>query len=332
MTQYLKPGIIFAITVLATTGPLLFSLLRVNSQDPLLGSHDPYKFSMDLLSPFIPGSHWYFADLTKAFWSRYPDMIHESSVYVGLSVLFICGLTWFKRHELPKGEISLWFSVFIVFLIMALGPTLHIWGNELPAIKLPYALFQWIFPPLEIAGMPIRMMVMTQLAAAVLVTYGVKLLIDKRQILSIILLLLALGVEFYPKPIPLTQMSIPEWVRVLKKQLHKGALIDFETPGITLPLYFQTHHEMPIASGYISRLPESVHQKFSQIRTLVRDEQFNTLSHELGFTYLLTKKNPRKMLRQSSSQLVHSQPPFNIFYQGKTFPIYETTVYLYKLR
>ena len=86
---------------------------------------------------------------------------------------------------------------------MALGPTLHIWGNELTSIKLPYAFFQWIFPPLEMAGMPIRMMVITQLAAAVLATYGIKLLIEKRQTLSIILLLLTLGVEFYPKPIPI---------------------------------------------------------------------------------------------------------------------------------
>ncbi len=329
--QYLKPGFIFLIVTLATTGPLVFALLRISAIDPLLGSHNPYQFSMDLLAPFIPGSHWYFSKLTQNFWLRYPDMIHESSVYVGWSVLALAGVTWFKRPRWKRRETEVWFFIFFFFVVMALGPTLHVWGKEVGGIKLPYALLQWIFPPLEMAGVPIRMMIIAQLAAAILGAYGIQILMDQKRFLPIALLIVLLGFEFYPKPIPLTHIPLPEWVRFLKKQSHKGALIDFETPGNPLPLYFQTHHEMPLATGFVSRLPESVNKKFREIQHLVRKEQFTKLSDKLGFQYFLTTKDPKILQRHSSLKLIHVQSPFHMEYQGKTYPIYKTTLYLYEL-
>src|SRR5687767_13466053 len=110
---------------------------------------------MDALAPFIPGSHWRFADLTKFYWSKLPGDANENSVYLGLSVIFVLLYVWLKRRTLPFPTIHLWFLIFLFFGILALGPSLHLWGKEVPYIRLPYGLLESVFPPLQISGMPV---------------------------------------------------------------------------------------------------------------------------------------------------------------------------------
>lgn len=69
--------------------------------------------------------------------------------------------------------LRLWYFILIFFTIMSLGPALHIWGWEIPFIRFPYALFEMVFPPLKVSGVPVRMIIMTTLSAAVISAMGI---------------------------------------------------------------------------------------------------------------------------------------------------------------
>jgi len=179
--RYLPVFSIFIFVCLITSGILVASLLQLNRQDPLLGSHNPSAFSLDLLAPFIPGGHWRFASLTQFYWSRLPGNINESSVYIGLSVIFLIGYVWFNRKKchLQVPSLPLWYVILFFFGIMALGPALHIVGKCIYAGIMPYDILQILFPPLRLSGCPVRMMVMVMLSASVISAIGLCMLFQR---------------------------------------------------------------------------------------------------------------------------------------------------------
>jgi len=170
--EHLLPLTAFFVGLLVTSGPVIVSFLVSNSCDPYLGANLPEQYSLDLLAPLIPGGHWRFAHLTHSYWSVLPGNIHESSVHMGLAVLYVLVFTWLRRRNFSPPGLRLWYLVLIFFTIMGLGPVLHIWGWEVPFIKLPYMLFEKVFPVLKVSGNPVRMMVMTMLSAGVIWAMG----------------------------------------------------------------------------------------------------------------------------------------------------------------
>ena len=166
--NYLIPFIVFTLIILVTTGPLVSSLLLLNIKDPWWGSHPSAINSLDLLAPFIPGGHWRLANLTQFYWSKLPGNIHESSVHLGVAVIFMLIYTWFKRRELRVQRPGLWYFVLIFFGVMSLGPVLHIWGKEITYLRLPYAWCKLAFPSLKLSNCLVRTMVMVMLMGILL--------------------------------------------------------------------------------------------------------------------------------------------------------------------
>ncbi len=159
----LIPLAVFILAVIAVTGPLIASLLFLNMRDPLWGSHPVDMYSMDILAPFIYGGHWRFARLTEFYWSKLPVSINETSVHTGISVLFLLIYVWVKRRKLRLDGLGLWYSLLIFFFVMSLGPILHIWGIEIPFVRLPYALLKEAFPSLKFSSVPVRIIGMAML-------------------------------------------------------------------------------------------------------------------------------------------------------------------------
>jgi hypothetical protein len=287
--EYLIPLGIFVGLLLITVGPLVLSLLFLNARDPLWGFHSPIRTSLDLLAPVIPGGHWYFAHLTEPFWARLTVNIHESSVHMGISVLFLLTYVWLKRGQCGVKSVRLWYCALLFFAIMSLGPVLHIWGREILYLRLPYGLLEGVFPPLKLSGCPVRMMVMVMLCSAIICATGVKILFQEssgKRCLVLFLMVLLL-VEYFPKPLPASQPIVPPYVEVLKRLPHDGGIIDVVSRP-TLALYFQTIHEKPVAFGYVARIPTSVRENEQTIRALVRKKEYGTLFCRYRFKYLVT--------------------------------------------
>ena len=103
------------------------------------------------------------------------------------------------------------------------------------------------------------MMVMVMLSAAVISAICLQNIFQRigdKYIFIALILGLFLFVEFLPKPLPITKVYIPEYVNLLKDMPKNGGMIDAIDPPFSL--YYQTIHEIPIATGYISRYPTSV--------------------------------------------------------------------------
>lgn len=290
---YLLTFSAFLFVCLITSGFLLGSLIRLITQDPLIGAHDPLEFSLDVLAPFIPGGHWRFAEFTKFYWSRLPGNINESSVYIGLSVVLLIGYAWCKRKEirLRYPSFFLWYGVGLFFGIMALGPALQVGGNIIFTGIMPYTLLQTLFPPLKLSGCPVRMMVMVMLSASVICAMGFEMLFQNQRTRWILAgIMLILFFEYLPQPIPSSNISIPQYVHILKNLPGNEGVIDLAATSPTLSLYYQTVHNKPMAFGYISRTPTSVAREDKKIMELLREENFSTLYHNYHFGYLVVQK------------------------------------------
>jgi hypothetical protein len=155
-------ALLFCLVILPYWPTIQFSW---QSDSPLnLGVAQSIRFSADLLSYLTPPSWHPFwgpgAELL--FRQRFTGNTAESTHYVGWVVLL---LVVFFRHKVPPREYGFWLIVAGVFLLLSLGPRLHIMGRVLPA-PLPYTLLDdWpVFSAVRAVG---RAGVMVTLALCV---------------------------------------------------------------------------------------------------------------------------------------------------------------------
>ena len=280
----------FLLVTLITSGPLVLSLLLLLVRDPPLGAHDPSSFSLDLLGPFIPGRYWRFSELTSFYWAGMNDTV-EKSVHIGFAVLLILVYVWIKRRNLHEA-VGLWFLVFLVFAVLAVGPAIHVVGHEIHFPLTPYTILAKFIPGMSLGGMPIRMVVMAILAASVLAAIGFAELLRRKRSWSVVvvaILLVVLLFEYLPGPLPARLNPLPDFVRELKK-LPEGAIYDVRSSKFHA-MYYQTVHQRPMAFGYISRPSASVEVKSRELRRVFEMGDYEKLYAEYGFRYLIVPRD-----------------------------------------
>jgi hypothetical protein len=285
----------FALVAAATSGILAGSLVWSSLRDPLTGAHPASEYSLDLLSPLIYGGHWRFGALTRPFWIRLAANVHESSVHLGFSVIALALYAWRKRRTLNAPEIGLFTFLLAFFLVLAFGPTPQIAGKAILGnhAVLPYGWLEALVPPLAISGVPIRMMVMVTLCAAVLAGFGFSLLLrasagSQRAAVAIVGLL---AIEYLPKPIPNLAVPVPKYVEFVRDLPGRDGVLDMvATPSVAL--FYQTIHQKPLAFGYLARVPESVASRDRQLETLLSNARFDRLWPDYRLRYVVSR-DPR---------------------------------------
>jgi hypothetical protein len=241
------------------------------------------------LAPFIPGSHWRFANLTRSYWSILPGDANENSVYLGWAVVFLLLYVWRRCPVVPS--LRLWFFIVICFGVLALGPVLHVWGAEYSVIKLPYALLEKLVPPIRQSGVPVRMMIISTLAASVLCALGLaqasKGSLGEQVFAALVIF--ALVVEYLPKPRVTSALRVPEFVSILKAQPRNGAVLDTVSEPFQT-MYHQTVHEKPMALAFsvLSRTPRSVAMEGEKVKRLIENGDYIKLRTEYHIRYLVT--------------------------------------------
>ena len=278
---------VFVLTVVVTCGPLIVGLLLLNARDPLIGAHNESEFSLDLPALVIPGGHWRFAQLTKFYWDRLPGNINESSVHLGLSVVLLCVYAWFNLSRLRGTRLTIWYVIAGTFLILSLGPTLHLWGQVWP-VPLPYRLLRLLIPPLKLSGVPVRMVVMLCLAGSVIAACALKLLFSGTRSSRVVaaLILLIMVVEYLPAPIPQSSPKVPGYAVELARRPGGGAVLDLASSPAEA-MYYQTFHVKPLVFGYVSRIPRSVARKDAALATLISDESYEDLCRSYGIQFIV---------------------------------------------
>ena len=289
-------------------GPLLISLLWVNSRDPLLGSHDAVEYSADALAVLIPGGADLLGHFTQRYWSSPTTNIPEQSVYVGWTALAmaIYGLCTHRRKGSPA---HLWFAIAAVSYLLSLGPVLHICGVPVTGAVMPFAWLTRLLPSLQLSGCPGRISIMFALAISMLLSLGIAQICRQRDRISRAFLpvfAILVAVDLCPRGLPTNQPDCPRWTTVLRDLPRHGAVIS-NVGDLGQELFQQTLYDRPMAFGYVSRLPKSVDTEDRQIAALARAHDFAALSR-MGFAYLVLPPD-RKL---PDLPLVYSDDEVNI--------------------
>ncbi len=286
-----KLFLIMAISGLAILGWPIYLLLQLTSSQTLLGSHDARAFSMDLLSPLIPGGNWRWYGLTDWYWSRLPGYHSETSIFFGFGLisLLLFALLRLRKKLVPR-DMYFWWVIAIMFGILGLGPRLRIFGGGLELIPLPYALLERLVPTFKISGMPVRMVVMSLLAAIVIAMQALSTLsFSTRKVRALfVVLVLVTALDVWPRPQPLSATTAPNYVTALK-QLPPGAIIDNGANTATEALFFQTIHERKMAFGYVTRLPEVIDKKDRLLEQDLEAGRYDYICQLYRIRYLITR-------------------------------------------
>ncbi len=204
-------------------------------------------------------------------------------VFIGYTVLFLTIIALVKiKSKNRKKEINFWLLSTVIFIILALGPVLHVNGKLLEEIKLPYSIIMNV-PIISLARVPKRWDVLVTLSFAVLVGYGINYLLEekfnkksykfKKIMITIFLCLILL--EYLNIPVPMSETKIPGFYNQLKKDTENYAIL--EIPDIPHfaghYMYYQTFHEKELINGYVSRSPPGA-EKF-MISTPIIDQLTN---------------------------------------------------------
>lgn len=301
----------FLVPASLTSGWLVAALVYQQATDPLIGTHSPRDLSMDLLSPFVWGYYWRFRDAVQPLWFPLAMYVTEASVYVGLSVVALSVYAWRQRARVPVAHLGFWMIVVVFFGVMSLGPNLRIAGFELslgPRVSmmghddvnllvLPYAVLWLVFPPWRLAGVPVRMMIMVQLVAAIMAAGGVRALASsswpwRRPALAILLAWMVF--DYLPIRSRLTADVMPQYVAALR-DLPPGGVLDLAS-NAPLALYYQTAHEHPIGFGYISRTPNSVDVADQTLATMIRQGEWEQVATSYRFTYVVKREQAAEIM------------------------------------
>jgi hypothetical protein len=264
---------IMGITFVIVFSPLLYLLIREMAQS---GSAYMYtggfvEYSADLLAFLIPAPfHPVFGEFVRPVYGNFTGNIAESTIFLGYTCLLLAAIALFNARG---KEIRFWVISFILFLILSLGPVLHLYGiftlnvlNHATYIPLPYTLLMNI-PVFSIARVPSRWNVLVMFSLAVLAGYGLCILFSKLKHSSseriasgnIVALLIAVLIlfEFAAVPFPMTNPQIPNIYYQMREDGTDYAIL--ELPLTTLDskyMYYQIVHQKYLVNGYVSRTPE----------------------------------------------------------------------------
>ncbi|MBI3913806.1 MAG: hypothetical protein HY327_06430 [Chloroflexi bacterium] len=252
-------------------------------------------FSTDALGLFVPSQlHPLFGNLQAQFHFAYTNF-----AYLGYAAIF-CALIALWR--VPRSRI--WGLGFGILLLLSFGPILRV--NGAPVLDSPLLPFNWLLEIPFIKGnrYPSRWSVMTTLALAVMVGYGLMWVFSwvagrKPQVarslfatgyLGLVTLLLF---EHLSIPLPLSNLETPKLYHTIAADRSDFSVLEvplawrngFRMTGtldqaMMFAQFYQTIHQHPILGGNTSRNPEFKFQYFTEmpvINSLIAAETGHTL-------------------------------------------------------
>jgi hypothetical protein len=268
---------ISAISALPVLIPMIV-LGRVEGRTPNPG-YDIAQFSADLAAFVIPSPlHpiWgrFTADVYRGLSSREGGI--EVVVFIGFAALALAIVGAVSSRTLR----SRWLPIGAAFLLLALGPSVHLFGHAVPwpSALLPY---RWIsnLPYGDIARVPARFDVMVTMVVAVLAAGGLVRMSRGRAMMAASIATALVLLENAILPLPLGSLDVPRYYERLHAAEFSGGVLEVpiaDDPAVyPQRMLYQTVHEHPVFGGYLARgLPPLAFDGvpgFSQLKTRSRD-------------------------------------------------------------
>lgn len=274
----LLPPVVAGLVFLLLLAPVLVPMLREAIQFRFMvrPAADLYILSASVMDFLIPNRlHTFFRPDSFAWAGNQIAPVSERTIAIGYLPLLLGLLAvWRDRRRA-----LLWLVSASLFLLLALGPRLHL-GNitaaDIPTASevverwTPYALLNRLVPFMRISRSVSRHALMVQLSVAVAAAVGLAALLRRFprgkdrsgpvRWVSRPALLLAAGAslvalaEFWVAPYPLSPPDTPPFYAELPGMTIPGAVLNlpmnYDRPGYLL---YQTVHQQPLTVAYISR-------------------------------------------------------------------------------
>ncbi|MDA0336454.1 MAG: hypothetical protein O2782_14920, partial [bacterium] len=177
-----KWGAIVGVMAFVGSSPILLpALLTASTSDyGFARGHDNFK--ADLLSFIVPSDRQWVSAPVRAITHRLFDMASidgiEPSSYIGIGVLFLCILS--ARHGWRgPSSIRIWMLGALLFMVLALGPSLSVNGYE-TGIWLPYSALMEL-PFFKGARAPARVAIVGMLCLSVWAGLGLRRMLETRR-------------------------------------------------------------------------------------------------------------------------------------------------------
>lgn len=251
-------GLIFVVAL----SPLLWPMIREASSRPDLetGLVQNVTLSADLLAFVTPSElHPLWGAWAKTIAGNFSSTTSERLIFAGFVPLALALLALVQNRA--KSPVLFWGLVTLVFILLALGPYLHL-GGEIVTIggwrlPLPYLLLYHLIPFIDLTRSLSRYDMMVMLALGVLAAAGAYQLTWDRAGRRNFLPFLMSGLicfEFLAIPYPVSKIEIPAFYVDLGLEAGNYTLaelpMNWDRPT---PLLHQTVHRKRLLTAYTSR-------------------------------------------------------------------------------
>lgn len=283
LTKYILFSIISLIGILPFTYDMIKTALSGNNFLKPDISESIY-YSADLVGFFVPSSlHPLFGDwLGTNVYKFFTGNIAENTTFIGFTVLFlsIFAITMLRKDKIVK----FWGVSAVFFVLMSLGPILHIMGKTQftvfkTTLPLPYIIVYYVVPFVGNGRTLGRFDVIVVLSFAVLAGYGISEIIkrlesrQKRIIFGVVIGSLIVF-EFLTIPVVMSFVDEPVFYKQIAQDKDNYALLEIpattEYGAGTKLAYYQTIHGKPTVGGQVPRFPPDV-WNFQQSAPFVRE-------------------------------------------------------------
>ncbi|MDQ1445906.1 MAG: hypothetical protein QOI20_2370 [Acidimicrobiaceae bacterium] len=303
LTRRLALGALAAAVLCAPVALPMLMDLRHHELDPLPQFGGAQEHSADLLGFFTPSTqHPLWGGLFHAVKGTVFGL--EEYPYVGLLILGLALYAVVRRRRL--GPVGPWPVIAAGFMLLALGPYLHVngWtGGRFEymgfrfSVPLPFIVFHDL-PVLSGLRIPGRFSIMGGLALDVTAAVALARLVRGRAVrvqwVACAVALVVVVVDLLPPPpTPLQPEAVPAAYRAIERSPDQGAVLEVpltwrdgfgqvgDVANNDVLLYYATKHHRPVASGMIARLPN---KRRAALYGFPVYRQVLSLQHQPGFT------------------------------------------------
>ncbi len=244
--------------------PILIPMIRAAGSRPDLetGLFQNINLSADLLGYVLPSEmHPLWGDWAGRIAQNFTTTLSERLIFAGFGPLVLGGYILVTGRRSPV--VRFWALVIVVFLVLSLGPYLHINGQIVSLgtwqIPLPYLFLYEAIPFLDLTRSLSRYAAMVMLGLGVLVAMALAQItspVPRRSSRTLLPIGLAALIcfEFLPSPYPLTAIDTPQFFYDLAAQPGDFTIaelpMDWDRPT---PLLHQTTHGKRLLTAYTSR-------------------------------------------------------------------------------
>ena len=251
--------VLFTIVVFLLLSPIVIPMVGIMVRGDVQGGWYAESGSADPTSFVIPGHS---PGLRRFVKHRPWEIGYESWNYLGLLPLLVAGYGVWRR--VPGARF--WAGTGAVFLALALGPRLQVWGHKVPILQMPYSFLGTFFPFITYSGMPVRMVGMATFCLSIAVALAAASRWRGRSGWRPMVLAILVLFEYYLGPFPTERVTVPSFYHRLARASRDLLILDTQ---FGKSMFLQSVHGHRLVGGYVAR-PSREATEFIKARPILR--------------------------------------------------------------